>query len=80
MEDPIQQKLSWREIKLPKNHKLKVRWHKQGSNMTELISIVTHYSTDQNYYLWKVLDDGKLEKVKTKQSPDFSASELNVKR
>ena len=80
MEEPKQQTPSWRDIKLPKNHELKVQWHKQGSNMTDLISIVTYYSVDQKYYLWKVNKDASIEKVKTQQAPNFSTSELNVKR
>jgi hypothetical protein len=65
------------KFKLPKNHELKLSWHREGSNMTDLLSIITYYAIEKRYYLWKVYDDGKLEKIKTKQSPDFSISEMN---
>lgn len=67
------------QLKLPKNHELKVSWYREGSNMTDLRSIITYYSVDQRYYLWKVNKDGSIEKVTTKQTPNFSTSELNVK-
>lgn len=66
-----------KQLKLPKSHELKVSWRCGGSNNADLLSLVTYYSADKQYYLWKVKKDGTLEKVKTKQTPDFSASELN---
>lgn len=68
-----------KNLKLPKNHELKFRWYQEGSDMKDLVSVITYHKNEERYYLWKVLKDGKLEKVKTKQTPDFSTSELNTK-
>lgn len=65
------------KFKLPKHHELKVSWYREGSNMTDLLSIITYHALEQRYYLWKVLDYGKLEKIKTKSTPDFSTNEMN---
>lgn len=68
------------KIKIPKNHVREVSWYREDSDFNDLISIITYSVIEKKYYLWRVLDDGKLEKMKTKKIPDFSVDEMNGKK